>query len=213
MVPTRTIAFCDLVTNLLQQLLDTRAGTRLIFCGTRAEFLVQLSAAIHAQDAGSGDGQRHSLLTKSIGLLANSSKVRIAFCPSLESLRAYMAVLGPDNDAALAADDPERPQVLAIANLVALHTTTTEFSAQGLSRTFAAAVETASRTGMDLLLCECTNASMPSSTDWGPGLWDTQIPLLNGSVRLRGEEGAWGGRGVPVKHVAERWFEFNRPEV
>lgn len=213
MGPTRTIAFCNFVTDLLQQLLNSCKGTRLIVCGSRTEFLVQISAAIRSQTADPNAETRHYLLTKTIGLLANSSKIHLAFCPSLESVRAYLAVLTSDHETALEADSPENLQVLAILDLVALHATTTEFSAQGLSRTLSTAIETAYRAGLDLVLCECTNAVDPSSPDWGARLWDTQVPLLNGSLRIRGEDGAWGGRGVPVKRVAERWFEFGQDNV
>jgi hypothetical protein len=199
---TRTVAFCSLVTDLLQQLLDTGADTQLIVCGTRTEFLVQLAAAIRSQHADPTATSRHDLLTQTIGLLANSSRIQLTFCSSLESLRAYLAALRPT-----AGDQPDRQQ-LAILDMVALHRTTTEFSAQGLSRTFAAAVETASRAGLALMLCECTNSVNPSSDDWGGRLWDTRVPLLNGSVRIRGEDGNWGGRGVSIKQVAQRWFTF-----
>lgn len=207
---TPTIAFCDLVTDLLQRLLKTCKNTRLIVCGTRTEFLVQLSAAIRTQSTDPNAETRHDLLTKTIGLLANSSKIQLAFCSSLESLRAYLAVFTSVHGATKEVESMEKPQVLAILDLVALHATTTEFSAQGLSRTLATAVETAARAGMDLVLCECMNAVDPSSSDWGSRLWDTQVPLLNGSLRIRSEDGGWGGRGLPIKQVAERWFEFDQ---
>ncbi|KAJ5194803.1 uncharacterized protein N7498_008241 [Penicillium cinerascens] len=200
----RTVAFCSLVTDLLQQLLDTGTDTRLIVCGTRTEFLVQLAAAIHSQRADSSAIPRHDLLTQTIGLLANSSRIQLTFCSSLESLRAYLAALGSTGK-----EQPGKQRLLAILDMVALHGTTTEFSAQGLSRTFAAAVETASRVGLDLMLCECTNSVTPTSDDWGGRLWDTRVPLLNGSVRIRGEEGSWGGRGVTIKQIAQRWFDFD----
>lgn len=201
---TRTVAFCSLVTDLLQQLLDTGTDTRLIVCGTRTEFLVQLAAATHSQRADSRAILRHDLLTQTIGLLANSSRIQLTFCSSLESLRAYLAALGSTGK-----DQPGKQRLLAILDMVALHRTTTEFSAQGLSRTFAAAVETASRVGLDLILCECSNSVNPTSDDWGGRLWDTRVPLLNGSVRIRGEEGSWGGRGVTIKQIAQRWFDFD----
>lgn len=207
---TRAVAFCGLVTDLLQQLLDSGEITQLLIGGTKTEFLVQLAAAIRSQRADENGTPRHDLLTKTIGLLANSSKIQLTFCPSLESLRAYLAILGkihrysPDED-----KQPCLPQSVVILDMVALHATTTEFSAQGLSRTFAAAVESASRAGLNLVLCECSNAVNPTSDQWGGCLWNTQVPLLNGSVRLRGEEGTWNGRGVTVKQIAGRWFDFN----
>ncbi|KAJ5433182.1 uncharacterized protein N7458_012338 [Penicillium daleae] len=209
---TRSVASFGLVTDLLQQLIDAGADTRLIVCGTKAELLIQLSWAIRAQHADSNAAPRHDLLTKTIGLLANSSRIQLAFCPSVESLRAYLAVLRPV-DTPHYDSEPERSRsnpLLVILDMVALHVPTIEFSAQGLSRSFAASVESASRANVDLMLCECTNAVDTMSPYWGDKLWDTQVPLLNGSVRLRGEEGTWGGRGVPIKQVAQRWFEFDR---
>lgn len=200
----RTVASCSLVTDLLQQLLDIGADSQLIICGTRTEFLVQIAAAIRSQRADPSTTSRNDLLTPTIGLLANSSRIQLTFCSTLESLRAYLAALG-----ATVKEQSERQTRLVILDMVALHGTTTEFSAQGLSRTFAAAVETASRAGLDLMLCECTNSVTPSSDNWGRRLWDTRVPLLNGSVRIRGEDGNWGGRGVSVRQIAQRWFDFD----
>ena len=201
---SRTVASCNLVTDLLQRLLDRGTKTNLIVCGTRSEFLIQLSAAIRTQRADPDVPVRHDLLTKTIGLLATSSRIRLTFCPSLETLRSYLAVLSNDNEN----DNAQSTCLLAILDLVALHVPTSEFAAQGLSRTLASAVEASSRTKMDLMLCECTNAVDPSSSDWGSQLWTTQIPLLNGSVRIRGEEVNWSGRGLGVEKVAQRWFTF-----
>ncbi|KAJ5697740.1 hypothetical protein N7488_011424 [Penicillium malachiteum] len=210
MGPTRTVVSCHLVTDLIQRLLDTGAYTNLVVCGTRSEFLVQLSAAIHSQELNRRASSRHDLLTKTIGLLAQSSKIRLTFCPSLESLRAYLATQFLDDGAIEGEGGGGRLSLLAILDSVALHGTTMEFAAQGLSRTFAAAVESANRAQMDLVLCECNNAMNPSSDDWGGRLWDTQVPLLNGSLRIRSEEGNWGGRGVSIKQVVQRWFMFDQ---
>lgn len=208
---TRAVASFGLVTDLLQQLLDTGADARLVVCGTRTEFLIQLSWAIRARQADPNAASPHDLLTKTVGLLANSSKVQLVFCPSLESLRAYLAVLRPPDAIKHESKTGRRRNgpILVIQDMVALHVDTTEFSAQGLSRSFAASIESASRAKMDLMLCECTNAVDTMSADWGGKLWDTQVPLLDGSVRIRGDEGSWGGRGVSIKQVARRWFDFD----
>ncbi|KAJ5620005.1 hypothetical protein N7510_003989 [Penicillium lagena] len=188
---------CELITDFVQRLLDTaHTDTHLIICGSRDGFLAQLSAVIQSQQA-----PNHELPSKTIAILAKSSKIQLAFCPSLESLRAHLAVL-------LSAQNDGR-RLLAILDAVALHASTTEFSGQGLSRTFATAVEAASRTNSELRLCECCDAIDPTNTDCGRPLWDAHVPLLNGSVRIRGEERAWGGRGVTVRRVAQRWFEFD----
>ncbi|CAL5870604.1 uncharacterized protein PFLUO_LOCUS4843 [Penicillium psychrofluorescens] len=194
--PPRVIG-CELVIDFVQRLLDTtHTDTRLIVCGSRDGFFTQLSAVIQSQQP-----PNHELRTKTIAILAKSSKIQLAFCPSLESLRAHLAVLVPPQK--------DGRRLLAILDAVALHVSTTEFSAQGLSRTFATAVEAASRTNSELRLCECCDAVDPTNTDCGGRLWDVHVPLLNGSVRIRGEERAWGGRGVTVRRVAQRWFEFD----
>jgi hypothetical protein len=211
MGPTCTIAHCDLVSDLLQQLLEGNSDTHLIVCATRAEFLVQLTAAIRSRRTDPDTAGSHDLLTKTIGLLARSSKIRLAFCPTLESLRAYLAIFEPAVRAATEDESLSHDrQLLAVLDMVALHGTTSEFSAQGLSRTLASVVEASSRAGMNLRLYECVDALDPSSAARGRKLWDVDVPLLNGSVRMRSDQSTLGGRGVTVRRVAERWFEFDQ---
>ena len=210
MSPTRTIAHCELVSDLLKNLLEGNYDTHLIVCATKTEFLSQLTASTRSQRADQATAASHDLLTKTIGLLARSSKIRLSFCPSLETLRAYLAILSPDGG--VFAEDgtcTHNRQLLAILDMMALHVTTSEFSAQGLSRTLASAVEASCRVGVNLRLYECMNALDRLSADWGSKLWDVNVPLLNGSVRMRGNESALGKTGVTVKRVAERWFEFD----
>lgn len=203
----RKIYFCDLVTDFLHHILsDTTRTTILIICSTRDHFLEQLYTAIHTQTDETGLPKSH-LLTKTIGILSKSSKVRLIFCPTLEHLRAYISVLRVSNPLISDELNENRP-LLAVVDLLALHARTSEFSAQGLSRTLAAAVETAVREGLELMLCECRNALDPAGPS-GQRLWYEHIPILNGSVRMGGEESIWRGRGVTAKRVAERWFEFD----
>ncbi|KAJ5341044.1 hypothetical protein N7541_010168 [Penicillium brevicompactum] len=204
--PTRMIAHCDVLPDLLQQLLENVSNTQLIVCATKSEFLVRLTAAIRKQRADPETTMGHDLLTKTIGLLARSSNIKLAFCPTLESLRAHIAVLKSTADET----GSHNRQLLAILDMVTMHSTTSEFSAQGLSRTLASAVETAYRAGMDLRLYECENALDPESDVCGRKLWDMSVPLLNGSVRMRGDETNWGARGVSVRRIVERWFEFDQ---
>ncbi|KAJ5747362.1 uncharacterized protein N7511_009058 [Penicillium nucicola] len=205
------VAHCDFVPDLLQQLLEANSDAHLIVCATKAEFLVQLTAAIRLQRADPHATASHDLLTKTIGLLARCSKIRLAFCPTLESLRAYLAVLTAADGATV--EDTQCSsgrRLLVVLNMIALHVTTTELSAQGLSRTLAAAVEAASRARLDLRLYECVNPLDLTSAHWGRKLWDLNVPLLNGSVRMRDDESTMSGRGVTVKRVASRWFEFDQ---
>ena len=208
MSPTRRIHFCNLVTDFLYHILSNPSrATILVICSTRDHFLVQLYAAIHTQTE-DPSSETHRLLAQTIGLLSKSSKVKLAFCPTLEHLRAYISVLRATSKVTCDELQNDRP-LLAVLDLVALHVPTSEFSAQGLSRTLATAVEVAAREGMDLMLCECRNALDATSTGSGERLWYEHVPILNGSVRMAGEENVWRGQGVPVKRVVGRWFEFN----
>ncbi|KAJ5558676.1 hypothetical protein N7535_008889 [Penicillium sp. DV-2018c] len=208
---THTIASCESVSDLLQQLLEGSSDTHLIVCATKAEFLLQLTAAIRSQCADADTATSHILLTRTIGLLARSSKIQLAFCPTLESLRAYLAVFNPAGGVTTNNETRSRDQgLLAVLNMMALHVATSEFSAQGLSRTLASAVEAGFRAEMHLRLYECLNALDHSSADSGRKLWEMNVPLLNGSVKMRGDDSTWGKQGITVKRVAERWFEFDQ---
>ncbi|PKY03668.1 hypothetical protein P168DRAFT_327724 [Aspergillus campestris IBT 28561] len=211
MEPTRKIYNCDWVTEFLQYILDTTTEpVSLIICSTRDSFLVNLAFTIQTQPKHTSNGQE--LLKDTIGLLANSTRAKLIFCPTLEHLRAYIGVLRPTSDGnaqhGTTAGQNKRPLV-AILNCLALHLPTSEFSAQGLSRTLAAAVEVTSRNGMDLVLCECRDAANPADPMRGEALWFAQVPLLNSAVRTGGDDAAGGGLSVPVKRIAQRWFEFS----
>ncbi|KAE8362852.1 hypothetical protein BDV27DRAFT_13639 [Aspergillus caelatus] len=209
MISARQIYLGNWVTDLIQYILDHDASrTVLIICSTRDAFLKQLLAIARARS--SETAESHPILTKTIGLLSDSNRIKVVYCPTLENLRAYLSVLPLSGDlmqGPVTEEQKTRKPLMAILDLVALHMQTSEFSAQGLSRTFANAVEAASREGMNLVLCECQDAASHDSNERGEVLWYTNVPLLNSSVR-RGES-AWLGRSVPVNRVAQRWFEFN----
>lgn len=194
---TRRIHFCDSAIDVLQHIFDNDASTTtLIVCSTRDHYLEQLHTSISNEMAAT-EQETHYLLAKSIGLLSTSSRVRLAFCPTLEHLRAYISVLRSAKRPSFTVKS--KKPLLAVLDPVSLHATTSEFSAQGLSRTFAATVETAAREDMDLVLSECQGSG--DSIGNRRSLWNAHVPILNGSVRME-------GRGVSVRSVAERWFEF-----
>lgn len=178
----------------------------IIVCSTRERFREQLFTSMNDSAVGQG-GHRHgttnTLLTKTIGVIAMASNVRLVFCPTVESLRAYIAS-SSNLRGALDDSDPGKKQQnsqgvrqgLAVLNLLALHhySKTAEFSAQGLSRTLASVVELAARVRAELVLCECADAGENA-------LWDAQVPLLSGSV-----DNNVGS--VPVRRILQRWFDI-----
>ncbi|KAL5051926.1 hypothetical protein BDW71DRAFT_2322 [Aspergillus fruticulosus] len=204
MAPIRRVINAQWVTDFLQYILDHDRFSVLIVCAARETFLEQLLAAVHLRSTSPGS---HELLNQTLGLLSTSRHVKTVFCPTLEHLRAYLS--SGVNGQLLATDRREnlRP-FLAILNPLALHRSSREFSAQGLSRTFASAVEVSSRANMDLLLCECRDALDPSNTETSEAVWHAEVPLLSNSLRAGTEGNYWTERMVPVKRVVQRWFRF-----
>ena len=229
----RIITYFDYATDLLEHLVDRHSGhTSLVICSTRNDFLDQVTPTIltpqpqeipASQDSLGDDDPTssplpHRLLIPTLQLLARSRAVQLVYCPSIDTLRAYLssyAAPAVARESTSLTSSPNRQ--LAILDLVLLHHATSEFSVQGLMRTFAAAVEAANRNSLNLMLCECKDIHDPTNPNRGSRLWDTDLPLLSGSVRLGSAGSSFAGRMVSVRRVAGRWFSFeqrgNRPEL
>ena len=205
---SRRIYSCDYVTDFLRHILyhNEAHSTTLLVCSTREHFLEQLVAAIRAPADGMAASEGPQLLTKTIALLSQSSKIKLVSCPTLENLRAYISVLRMAN---IKPQESNSRSLLGVLNLLALHRSTSEFSAQGLSRTLAAAVEVTARQGVNLVLCECLDATDGTDGERGEPLWSVQVPLLNQTARNGTEESTGRGGNVTAKKVAQRWVEFD----
>ncbi|KAL5117911.1 hypothetical protein ACEQ8H_004230 [Pleosporales sp. CAS-2024a] len=191
---------------LLRLLLAPRAGTAatattltLIVCASRDAFLQQLAQSLqHEQHATDTDTHAEDVARPSLHNLLRCRHVQLAFCASVQALLAHLTVYGHGQASA---------STLVLVNPLALHASTPSFSAQGLSRSFAAATETARRTGAALHVVECPG---PAAMTEDP--WEQQLSILNGSARRfgagSGGERAWAGRTVTAKTIAARWFRF-----
>ncbi|KAL4887561.1 hypothetical protein BJY04DRAFT_4589 [Aspergillus karnatakaensis] len=211
MPPARQVINVQWVSDFLQYIIDqNRSFIILIVCAARESFLEQLLATVNLQSR--EPYSHHQLLTKSLGTLSRARNVRTVFCPTIEHLRAYLST-GIEGRLPLAEDKQNPQPLLAILNPLSLHLPTREFSAQGLSRTLASAVEVSSRTNMDVVLCECRDALDASQTEHGEALWYMDVPLLNNSLRSGTEGNSWTGRTVPIKRVAQRWFPFTDSSI
>lgn len=201
----------DLVDSILN---NTSRPAILIVCSTRTRFLEQLSAGLSARtreaqtETSSEDGlqvnNQHPLLTKTIGVLANSSRVHLVFCPTLEHFRAYLSSLRLPNQSThqnVPADGTKAN--IVVLDLVALHYMSSEFSAQGLSRTLALTIEATARNASSIQLCECEDAVVLQNPNRGHRLWDLHLPILSGPSRPQD-----GGRQLSARNVAQRWFRF-----
>src|SRR4051812_11599554 len=214
------IADFEYATDFLEHLIDSHASPiTLAICSSRDDFLAQITPAIltprpqeipQSQESFVDDEPRptsnplpHRLLIPTLQLLARSRSIKLVYCPSIDILRAYLSsyaasVVAPGSTSPVSSPKP----LLAILDLVLLHHATSEFSVQGLMRTFASAVEAANRNSMDLLLCECKDIHDPTNPSRGSRLWDMDVPLLSSSVRLGSGGSSFAGRMVNVRRVA-----------
>lgn len=210
----------------LQYILQhTASPVQLIICSSREAFLGHLLDGLNGHlpapsTAPSSDQPQpeYNLFKATIGLLARSSSVRLAFCPTVQHLRAYLsayrapAAWDCSGDGSLTEECP----LLGIVALVGLHRGTAELSAQGVGRTLAVAVEAAAREGTRLVVAEVEADARGEGPlpEMSRGVWEERIPLLNG---LRGgdavEDGRAGGLMASVKTVVGRWGIVQEPEV
>jgi hypothetical protein len=222
------IADFEYATDFLEHLIDSNASpTTLVICSTRNDFLTQIIPAIltpRAQENPSSqegfvdddptptsNPRPHRLLIPTLQLLAKCRTIKMVYCHSIDTLRAYLSsyaapVVTPGTTSPVSSPKP----LLAILDLVLLHHATSEFSVQGLMRTFASAVEAANRNSMNLVLCECKDIHDPTNPSRGSRLWNTDVPLLSGSVRLGSGGSSFAGRMVNVRRIAGRWFSFEK---
>ncbi|KAK4970555.1 hypothetical protein LTR66_011530 [Elasticomyces elasticus] len=219
--------------------------TTLIVCSSREAFLNQLHATLSARESNAQDGTGDQagvqsdasedlytnasldfLLTPTLHLLASCRTIQLVFCPELPNLHAFLSAhIAGSSSFPTGAKDEKCVPTLAILNSIAVHRNTSAFSAQGLSRTFALAVEAAYRVGQKLVVVEYPTAPQRPASDLGAGLeefevnitrpgergepWEEEISILNVTTRRFGAgERGWVGRTVKVRTVMERWCAF-----
>jgi len=257
------IELADFVQTILESHLSP---SKLVVCGSQEDFISLVAditterrphgSSVHDEEGPESSPRDsiyaqpasavHPLLTPTLHQVNRAQTLTMAFCPGLESLRAFLSVHGlRANDAPshIRTDGYEceqstytlkgrkifRHPFLALVNLVSIHSGTPSFSAQGLGRTFASAVEAAHRASQHLVIVECTSqvpAARPLDLEINVDdvevdemehaindPWEQQIPILNVTTRnFRPGERGWIGRTVKVRDVAERWCTFVAPK-
>ena len=195
----------------------------LLICSSREEFHREMLAATSSiSDEGEtmtdrGEDSQNRLLIPTLHLIATTAKVKLIFAPTLAHLRAYLSVhqLSQTQQATIThKQTSSQVPVLAIWGLVCLHRSTTEHSAQGLSRTLSAAAEVACHASQRLILVE---SRIPEIYEGGESAeeivhcpWKELIPLLSGSVRISGDQRTFAGRRIEVGDVMAKWCSFEQ---
>jgi hypothetical protein len=221
------------IPGLIQYVLDKHtAPSTIVVCSSKDAFLKQLQAALteHAAAQAENVAPRQQLLTKrTLRLLAFSRTVKLVFCPELAHLRAYLATYPYCDEAsspstAQVSSSAPFHRILVILNPIQIHKPTSAFSAQGINRTFATAVDAASATGSQLIFAECPHTDDSAPTDEAipfaddstatavqaeGGPWDEAVSILNVTTKSFGTgERGWVGRTVTVRSMAGRWCRF-----
>lgn len=197
--------------------------TVLIVCSTKGDFLEQVIAELDSQHAEiphgplpreENDGQpnettssqpSHVLLSTTLRFLNASQYVNLVFCPTITVLRGYLSGYAP-KPIPISSDSSSVPNQIIILNLLAMHHGTSEFTLQGLSQTFATLISAAYRTSLVLKLVECKDINDPSHPNRGSALWQTEVPLLSGSIKISEGGASWGRRTISLMRIASRWF-------
>ncbi|KAF2217271.1 hypothetical protein CERZMDRAFT_93320 [Cercospora zeae-maydis SCOH1-5] len=200
------------VQEFVQHVLKAHAPpSTLIVCSSKEDFLIAFKEP-PATTSRSMDGLDDWMQTPTLRLLSTSRTLKVAFCTDITHLRAYLAAYGMnvakragETDTALRRKDAQ--PILAIMNPLELHRPTSAFSAQGLNRTFANAVEAAHSTNSKLILAE--PQSQPEDIGGShaqiqqPSSWDEELPILNMTTKRLGDLSV--GRTVKARTVAQRW--------
>jgi len=206
---------------------NTRSTTTIIACCSRSRFLEQMaleassnpesqSEQPHEQQRNGTDSERNEkphqesskhistpLLQPTLRLIATSLHTNIVFCPDIPSFRAYVTTLSFRE-----VHQSDISSTTVIVDMLAMHHGTSEFTVQGLSRTFAMLASVNHQMAGEMQIVECSDFLDPTDLQRGTRLWNADVPLLSGSVKI-GEAGqGWASRTTNIKAFAGRWFQF-----
>lgn len=219
----------DMISYALQRRSPT---TTLLICTTRSAFLDSLTSSVR-------ETPESHLLHATLQQVVTSRSINIAFLSTLSHLRAYLAVFDPRSQIVSMPQNFTKPDarapLLLVYGLLSLHRDTSEWSAQGLGVTMASLVESGSRHGYNIVMCEEDTRAKSEMADMDvdgneedldlqteepekrveSSCWNEKMPILNGSTRrmMAGNDEAsgssgWAGRTVEVGRVLQRWCFF-----
>ena len=141
----------------------------------------------------------HPLLRRTLQVLAASQSIQVAFCSSIQVLRAYLAArhqvsAGSDHDTA------DKSVALVLLNPLSLHQAEASYSAQAISETIAAAVDAATRSSMKLTVVETIDRPQtPRASDEAGDVHMQEINHDSPSLGPGQEQIRQGTRQVPTR--------------
>jgi hypothetical protein len=201
------IEFCSL-TEGIEFIFNQTKPALLIVCSTREEWMHDLSAdkiidqdhdrpTTETPNRDRHDGHQLKFSNPTIRLIAKAQNVKIAFIQSLMHFRAYLSHLSHKECLV---------QFLAILNLQDLHTTTSEDSAQDISRSIALSVDTAVTHGLDLsFMFVRKRETSEDIREADQRILYQNVPILNSGTRSTGDNRIWSGRTIQLGTIFSKW--------
>ena len=199
-----------------------------IICSDRDSFIRGLIELVNAPEPNSIQEAEYELLTAllrhlltpSINNIALIRNVSVTFMPTLAHLRAYLSsgrliLVSSQHEASemQASRMQSKPPLVAVYGSLDLHHGTSEFSAQGLSRTMALLVEATWLAGARLVMAECDRNAEQETVEItaapiNDGLispFAMKVPVLNRAIGYGRDERYWAGKTVQVGRIWARW--------
>jgi len=191
--------------------------TTLLICLSREAFHESLLQDVKDRSEVIGQGPEEandrtlSLLSAPLYQRAIARHIRMLFIPTVTHLRAYLAIFAPEDsktpappefDATLEPTAAKAPFLLVYGFLEA-HRDSSEWSAQGISTTAAALVESAQRYSFRAVTVEPRGSGGHETFE---ALLHDAAPVLSGGGRR--DDGGWTGRTVEMRRILGRWFRF-----
>ena len=217
----------------------------IVVCSSQEVFLRNLLQSMENEPE---TDDSYDLLTPTLQLIKTSRSVGTVFCPSLQILHAWLcshstqfaSISHQKSNVPVTLQNGETVSnipMLVVVNPIALHRDTSAFSAQGLSRAFAAMIETAFRTHKKLFIAECSIPNITRDLQTGTTVtndrdeeeemaeylphqaerahidpWNEDVSILNVTTKSFGAgERGWAGRTIKTGQVAGRWCRFETP--
>ena len=201
------------LTEGIQYVLSQNIPSLVVVGSDREDFLRDMSSECfppppEASGADGNNPQARSLspiLIPTIRLIARSRNVRVAFVPTLMHFRAYLSTLPTHSGL----QSPYRN--LFVLNFLHLHRSTSEFSAQGISRSLALVIDSVLQSNLSLRLIEVHPPFQPGEggEDSNGPVFKERVPILSRGPRSDGSGRVWGGRTVEVGAIIARWCKID----
>ena len=210
--PTPIVLIPGDILLFMQYILGLVEASTIVICSSRDAFLDSL---LQSTQCPTRTSPRSDILEPTIELIDRASSIEVVFCPTLQHLRAFLSTYttvtksDSPNNLRMTKRDGKIP-ALALLNVINQHRETSEFSAQGISRTFAAAIEAALHSRRQLVICECSPKYASKNESQGqPDVWEEQVQIMNDINRTsQSADAPWMTSTITIRRIIARWCLF-----